>query len=632
MDEAVSAREDKQTESYKVVKHLLGKFPDIASWDLHPLFDPLLVDDAKVKRDMYFLGPEAKLYHRSSRRAVRNDKQDDLIELIDWESTLEYIVTRMKQVDGHMRAKLALEQVEAKRAAFDALKDNVGSERLGESRDVLNSIISQAVDENMSKDSRTGDIELESKKAFIQVVKNNRSIINDKLLKDFNGKQGFIAIKKFEYLKGMPEDLKGFYINPIDFKLRRASDHRKSNAQERNMSWASSLELLFESAKTKEIELDISGTSLRSAAKRSLEDSAVSGIEIETKKPNLNSSTMLVDSAVNVDMLEAAEDYKRLIKDIYQQNPWLIREYLPPAVSKINRQYPPEKYYLHFDADIRKIKGDQPNLAVDPVVTSKALKLIHVSWPLTFQGVVDYLIQAVQYYKEHPDQLKAQRFEDKLQHIHDTLRRLNIVLPDTRPPLEDLEMTNDVTGRGLKGAGYQIKNLRDKDGNPIKYHSNRGYNLSQLEGTQTYSALAYKRIGTKFIHLQNLNEGLLKVVYPNRCMVGPKRKVSQQLIELIKKLVFDGNIDEPMYEALSMDDKRVFHELLRITHTQHSLRDPIKDPRDVLKQEYLKLKGEVMLGNNNPSIIRELKKVLVDMYSAKLISDEEFKEVLLVLV
>ncbi|ETM39291.1 hypothetical protein L914_14553, partial [Phytophthora nicotianae] len=47
-----------------------------------------------------------------------------------------------------------------------------------------------------------------------------------------------------------------------------------------------------------------------------------------------------------------------------------------------------------------------------------------------------------------------------------------------------------------------------------------------------------------------------------------------------------------MYEALSMDDKRVFHELLRISHTQHSLRDPIKDPRDVLKQEYIKLKGE----------------------------------------
>ncbi|KUF85947.1 Cyclic nucleotide-gated cation channel alpha-3 [Phytophthora nicotianae] len=418
MDEAVSAREDKQTESYKVVKHLLGK-----------VISPFIAE------------------------GVRNDKQDDLIELIDWESTLEYIVTRMKQVDGHMRAKLALEQVEAKRAAFDALKDNVGSERLGESRDVLNSIINQAVDENMSKDSRTGDIELESKKAFIQVVKNNRSIINDKLLKDFNGKQGFIAVKKFEYLKGRPEDLKGFYINPIDFKLRRASDHRKSNAQERNMSWASSLELLFESAKTKEIELDISGTSLRSAAKRSLEDSAVSGIEIETKKPNLNSSTMLVDSAVNVDMVEAAGDYKKLIKDIYEENPWLIREYLPPAVSKINRQYPRDNYYLHFDADIRKIKGNQPNLAVDPVVTSKALKLIHVSWPLTFQGVVDYLIQAVQYYKEHPDQLKAHRFEDKLQHIHDTLRRLNIVLPDTRPPLalEDLEMTNDVRGRQTLG-------------------------------------------------------------------------------------------------------------------------------------------------------------------------------------
>ncbi|POM77024.1 Hypothetical protein PHPALM_5659 [Phytophthora palmivora] len=166
-------------------------------------------------------------------------------------------------------------------------------------------------------------------------------------------------------------------------------------------------------------------------------------------------------------------------------------------------------------------------------------------------------------------------------------------------------------GRGLRGAGYIKKDLRERDGNPIKYHSRRGF----------YSSLAYKRIGTKFVHLPKLNEGLLKVVYPNRSNVGPQRNISADLTKLIKSLLFDGNIDQPLYDSMSMNDKRVFHELLRITHTQHSLRDPIKDPRDVSKQR-----------NDNPSILRELKQVLVDMYSAKLISDKEFKEVLLAIV
>jgi hypothetical protein len=45
-------------------------------------------------------------------------------------------------------------------------------------------------------------------------------------------------------------------------------------------------------------------------------------------------------------------------------------------------------------------------------------------------------------------------------------------------------------GRGLTGAGYINKELRDNDGTQIKYHSNKGYNLAQLESTGNASALA----------------------------------------------------------------------------------------------------------------------------------------------
>ncbi|GMF33833.1 unnamed protein product [Phytophthora lilii] len=651
MDEAVSKREDTQTKSYKAVQAVYQQNPDIAGWDLHPLFDPMQVSDAKAKRDMYFLGPDAKLYHRSTRKAVRKDKQEDLIDLIDWEATFEYIFERMRLVDCYSKAREVREKLAAKRGVFNALRDNVGSDdrdRLGESRSTLDSIIDHVVAENMSKDSRTNDIEVDAKKTFMQIVKNNRKVINDSLLHDFNGKSGFYAVGRSQDLRGLPGPLSDYYIDPINFRLRQVSNHRQTNTkvERKRLSWANSLQFLFQSAQNNGIQLDTSGTSIRSATKRALEDSTVSNLDLEQKRPNLNELSRAVGTDVN--MVEAAGDYKKLVHDLYTDNPWLLQEYLPPALSKLNKQYNPNGYYIDLNAGIRRIKGNAPDLTQDQLASPQALSRMNLSWSLTFQGVLEYLIQAVKFYIENPDLLREHRFEDKLQQIRDSLRRYNIVIPSDAPGLniDDLEMTNDVrgrqtlgrssespgsqpalSGRGLKGAGYINKELRDKEGNPIKYHSNRGYNLAQLEGTGTYSSMAYKRVGTKFVHLPKLNENLLKVVYPNRSTVGPQRKISDDLAQLIKTLVFDGTIDQQLYDSMSMGDKRVFHELLRITHTQHAMRDPVKDPREVLKQEYMKLKGEVMLGNDNPELIRELKKVLVDMYSAKLISDDEFKQV-----
>lgn len=657
MDEVVSKREDRQSKTYQAVVELFKLEPDVASWDLHPMFDPMLVSDAKAKRDMFFLGPGAKLYHKGSRRAVHSDKQDDLIEVIDWEATLEYILDRIRLVDGFTRARQAREKLTSQRIAFNGLKANADSTRLrasqsaidsiinrveqddleererdGESRYALNSIVNQIINQTLSKDSRTDDINRDAKTAFIDIVRLNRSVVNDKILHTFNGKPGLYAIGRSDDLQELPRPLPKHYIDPISFKLKQISNHRQSNTKEKDLlSWPNTLQYLFHTAANLGIELNTTGTKIL-AAKRPLADSAVSVIELEEKRPNLNALSRSVGT--NADMVEAAGDYKRLVYNLYTENPWLLREYLPPAVSKINNQYHPSKYYIDLNGGVRRIKGESPDPGVDQLASAEALTRMNVSWPLTFQGVLDYLIQAVQFYNENPDLVREHNFEAKLQQVRDSLRNFNIVIPRDAPGLsmDDLEMKPAVIGRGLSGAGYINKELKDKEGNPIKYHSHRGYNLAQLEGTGTFSSMAYKRVGTKFVHLPKLNENLLKVVYPNRSTVGAQRKISTDLSQLIKTLVFDGTIDQQLYDSLPMDDKRVFHELLRITHTQHAMRDPVKDPRDVLKQEYIKLKGELMLGNDNPAMIRELKQVLVDMYSAKLISDDEFKQVLLALV
>ncbi|KAG3105525.1 hypothetical protein PI124_g4895 [Phytophthora idaei] len=106
------------------------------------------------------------------------------------------------------------------------------------------------------------------------------------------------------------------------------------------------------------------------------------------------------------------------------------------------------------------------------------------------------------------------------------------------------------------------------------------------------------------------------------------REISDDLQAMIKDLVFRNDIKQEKYDALSIDDKKLFKEILEMTHLQYNFDRHLEDPLESLKMEYDKLKGEVMLGNNNPSILKQLKSVCVDMYSNRLISDSEFKDII----
>ncbi|GMF38816.1 unnamed protein product [Phytophthora lilii] len=97
---------------------------------------------------------------------------------------------------------------------------------------------------------------------------------------------------------------------------------------------------------------------------------------------------------------------------------------------------------------------------------------------------------------------------------------------------------------------------------------------------------------------------------------------------MIKSLVYKNHIDQAAYDKLSIDDKKLFKEILAITHLQYSFHDKLTDPLETLRAEYDKLKGEMELGNDNPSIIKQLKSLTVDMYSNRMIDDKEFKEII----
>ncbi|KAJ8571721.1 hypothetical protein ON010_g5114 [Phytophthora cinnamomi] len=165
--------------------------------------------------------------------------------------------------------------------------------------------------------------------------------------------------------------------------------------------------------------------------------------------------------------------------------------------------------------------------------------------------------------------------------------------------LAKVERANGLKGRGLQGAGVVPLEGVERKG--------RTYNLNDIQGKATPSAYVYRKLGSKFIRLPDLDKRTLTIVQPNRRKVGPMREISDSLQTMIKDLVFRNDISQEKYDHLSIDDKKLFKEILEMTHLQYNFDQHLEDPLESLRMEYDKLKGELMLGNTNPSILKQLK-------------------------
>ncbi|GMF30223.1 unnamed protein product [Phytophthora fragariaefolia] len=184
---------------------------------------------------------------------------------------------------------------------------------------------------------------------------------------------------------------------------------------------------------------------------------------------------------------------------------------------------------------------------------------------------------------------------------------------------------SDASGSGLEGRGLRGAGVAPLEG---VVRRGRTYNLNEIQGLATLSAYTYKQLGSKYIRIPDLDAKTLVIVQPNRRKCGPKCPISDSLQAMIKTLVYKNHIDQDAYDKLSIDDKKLFKEILAITHLQYNFHDKLTDPLETLRAEYDKLKGEMELGNDNPSIIKQLKSLTVDMYSNRLIGDNEFKQII----
>lgn len=119
----------------------------------------------------------------------------------------------------------------------------------------------------------------------------------------------------------------------------------------------------------------------------------------------------------------------------------------------------------------------------------------------------------------------------------------------------------------------------------------------------------------------------MKLVYAKRTSVGRIRDISDDLKSILKDLVYDGITNNQKYEKLVHDDKQIFHEIIKACHLEYKTREKLQEPTEHLVAEYNKLRGEIALGNDSKSILKELKALAIDMFENGLISKKAFKEI-----
>ena len=113
---------------------------------------------------------------------------------------------------------------------------------------------------------------------------------------------------------------------------------------------------------------------------------------------------------------------------------------------------------------------------------------------------------------------------------------------------------------------------------------------------------------------------------------------SQNITNNIKDILLKLNKKEPIsfkdVDRLNEQEKNQLYMIGKKLHASELFDIPstLKSNEDKLKDEFFLLRGSLMAGNNNPDLLRKFKIVLLKMKNNKLISLQEYNEVLNILL
>lgn len=124
----------------------------------------------------------------------------------------------------------------------------------------------------------------------------------------------------------------------------------------------------------------------------------------------------------------------------------------------------------------------------------------------------------------------------------------------------------------------------------------------------------YKTFGKHLIHYPALRDDYkMSVKYPSRSKnVGKVAVVSPDYREMIMDLLERGALSDRLYDKLSNDEKKHFNQAVKASGLIETLKlKPIDEDKKDLVERFKVLRGEFIAGNDAPSLLKELRSLVL---------------------
>lgn len=196
-------------------------------------------------------------------------------------------------------------------------------------------------------------------------------------------------------------------------------------------------------------------------------------------------------------------------------------------------------------------------------------------------------------------------------------------VPKVRQVL-DKRSTNGKTHFAHKKVVY-LRLIEELQGKPDRYPVKRGdrkqtqfYNPSTGKGVRKNIRFGagisapdeprYDRFGCYLIHMPSLSKNRLNIKFPSLASHPkiPQRIISSELTALLQKILETGQMNAPLYAALSASDKEFFDNLAHMCKIGGKL-GIVRKEDNADMQRFQVVRGEILSGNDAPQLIKELK-------------------------
>ena len=124
----------------------------------------------------------------------------------------------------------------------------------------------------------------------------------------------------------------------------------------------------------------------------------------------------------------------------------------------------------------------------------------------------------------------------------------------------------------------------------------------------------YKTFGKHLIHYPSLRDDYkLSIKYPSRSKnVGKVMVVSPEYRELFMDLLERGVLSDRMYDKLVNEEKEHFNQAVKASGLMETIKlKPINEDTKDLVERFKVLRGQFIAGNNAPTLIKELRSVIL---------------------